>query len=96
MGPSVEALEHDAHAALDEDLRTIVTEFDEVEIESVVTAGPTVQVLLDEARRADLLVVGQRGHGGFAGLLLGSAADQVVRHASCPVVVVPHHESHDA
>lgn len=92
--PPVEALEQDARAALDEELRAVVTEFDEVDIESVVTAGPTVQVLLDEASDADLLVVGQRGRGGFAGLLLGSAADQVVRHARCPVVVVPHGE-HD-
>ena len=38
---------------------------------------------------ADMLVVGTRGAGGFAGLHFGSTADQVVRHARCPVVVVP-------
>jgi nucleotide-binding universal stress UspA family protein len=37
---------------------------------------------------ADLLVVGSRGLGGFAGLVLGSTSDQVSRHASCTVVVL--------
>jgi nucleotide-binding universal stress UspA family protein len=44
--------------------------------------------LLRYARRADLLVVGSRGWGGFRGLLLGSVSDQCVRHAPCPTVVV--------
>ncbi|MBJ6630531.1 universal stress protein, partial [Streptomyces sp. I5] len=45
-------------------------------------------VLLRTARDASLLVVGSRGLGGFAGLLLGSAAQHCVQHAACPVVVV--------
>ena len=46
-------------------------------------------VLLEEATDAHTLVIGARGHGGFTGLLLGSVSDQCVRHARCPVLVVP-------
>ena len=57
-------------------------------IDAVLVAESPVTALLTEADDADLLVVGARGHGGFAGLVLGSVTDQVVRHATCPVVVV--------
>jgi nucleotide-binding universal stress UspA family protein len=56
-------------------------------IKHVVRASP-VRMLLDAAKDADLLVVGSRGHGGFAGLVLGSVSQQCVLHAPCPVVVV--------
>jgi nucleotide-binding universal stress UspA family protein len=39
--------------------------------------------------KADLIVVGARGHGAVMGLLLGSVADYVSRHAKVPVVIVP-------
>lgn len=50
--------------------------------------GNAAEVLLEQSRGADLLVVGSRGHGGFTGALLGSVGQHCVQHASCPVVVV--------
>jgi nucleotide-binding universal stress UspA family protein len=50
--------------------------------------GSASAILLDASRRAQLLVVGHRGSGGFAGLLTGSVATQVAGHAQCPVVIV--------
>jgi len=54
-----------------------------------VERGVAAEHLITAGKSADLLVVGSRGHGGFAGLLLGSVAQQVANHATCPVVIVP-------
>ena len=45
--------------------------------------------LVNSSKEADLIVLGSRGAGGFSRLMLGSTADQVVRHAHCPVTIVP-------
>jgi nucleotide-binding universal stress UspA family protein len=54
-----------------------------------VTSGTPAEELVNATADADLLVVGSRGRGGFARLLMGSVSSQVVQHAACPTVVVP-------
>ena len=59
------------------------------EITVTVATGDAAEELVRASRDADLLVVGSRGSGGFAKLLMGSVSSQVTHHATCPVVVVP-------
>ncbi|HEY0002055.1 MAG TPA: universal stress protein [Actinoplanes sp.] len=59
-----------------------------VVIQPQVKQGRPAKVLIEESAGADLLVVGERGHGGFAGLVLGSVSQHVAAYAKCPVTVV--------
>ena len=59
-----------------------------VRVQAQVKQGRPAKVLIDESTDADLLVVGKRGHGGFAGLVLGSVSQHVAAYAKCPVTVV--------
>jgi nucleotide-binding universal stress UspA family protein len=52
-------------------------------------AGSVVEELVKAGKDADLLVVGSRGAGGFARLMMGSVSALVIHHATCPVVVIP-------
>jgi nucleotide-binding universal stress UspA family protein len=54
-----------------------------------VLTGDAAEELVNASRDADMLVVGSRGSGGFARLLMGSVSSQVTHHAECPVVIVP-------
>lgn len=60
-----------------------------LDVSTRVVQGHPAQVLTHAATGAQLLVVGSRGHGTFAGMLLGSVSQHCVQHSSCPVVVVP-------
>ena len=57
-------------------------------VQPLVKQGRPAKVLIEESAEADLLVVGPRGHGGFAGLVLGSVSQHVAAYAKCPVTVV--------
>lgn len=55
---------------------------------SDIAEGNAAEVLMNASEGSTMLVVGTRGHGGFAGLLLGSVSSACAEHASCPVLVV--------
>lgn len=87
----------DVPVALDE-LRASVTEHlhevvadevpDGVAVRELVVERAPVPALLGACEPDDVLVVGSRGRGGFAGLLLGSVSQQLAQHGTCPVVIV--------
>lgn len=93
MVPDVDPalFEEGASVALDAALAALDEQAAGVDIERVLRMGQPAEVLVEAARGADLLVVGSRGHGGFAGLLLGSVSHQCAMHASCPVLIVHQH-----
>ncbi|MBM7457943.1 universal stress protein [Rhodococcus coprophilus] len=62
--------------------------YPDVVVERVVARDRPVRVLSEYAERAQLLVVGTRGRGGFKGLLLGSTSNALIQTADCPVMVV--------
>jgi nucleotide-binding universal stress UspA family protein len=80
---------------LDKTVREVLGEHPTVKVSTVVEEGHAALMLLEAAIGADLLVLGSRGHGAFAGMLLGSVSEHCVAHAPCPVVVV-RHTSHPA
>ncbi len=61
------------------------------EVQEELLEGPEAEAILTvaETRRADLIVMGTRGRSALQGLLLGSVSQKVIRHAHCPVMVVP-------
>jgi nucleotide-binding universal stress UspA family protein len=63
--------------------------YPEVQVVTEVVHGRPVRILAGVSARADLLVVGTRGLGGFAGLMLGSVSHGLLHHAHCPLAVVP-------
>jgi nucleotide-binding universal stress UspA family protein len=81
-----EQIKDAAAKSLRETIRSVGIDLDDVEHH--VVEGYPVEVLLAQSGQAQLLVIGNRGRGGFAGALLGSVSQHCVHHARCPVVMV--------
>jgi nucleotide-binding universal stress UspA family protein len=78
-----------AQKVADEALASVKKLQPSLDAEVLVVKGQPADALLEQSD-ATLIVVGRRGLGGFRSLLLGSVSQQVVQHATCPVVVVNH------
>ncbi len=78
----------DARDLLAETVASVLGDHIPVPFTQVVREGNAAQVLLDETKDAQMLIVGSRGDGGFAGLLLGSVSAHCAEHAHCPVLVI--------
>jgi nucleotide-binding universal stress UspA family protein len=63
--------------------------YPDVVVSPTLVRGQAAEVLQEVSDSSRLVVVGTRGRGGFAGLLLGSVSSQTAHHSRCPVVVVP-------
>lgn len=78
-----------ARASLESIVSHASSERPQVPIEQRVIEGHPATVLVEQARDAELLVVGSRGRGAFTSALLGSVSMHVIHRAPCPVVVIP-------
>jgi nucleotide-binding universal stress UspA family protein len=87
LGPPAGAVRESVEGLLAEAVERALAAAPGVAISHAVIAGETVRALETESRTAQLMVVGHRGSGGFAGLLLGSTAVHLAAHSHCPVMV---------
>ena len=87
--PSTDAeLESQARKTLDAAVAAVQSDHPGVDIRPRLLRGNTVDEFVSLSKQADLMVVGEKGHGAFTGMLVGSIALKLVHHAACPVVVV--------
>jgi nucleotide-binding universal stress UspA family protein len=79
--------EEGVHKVLDEAVADLRTTFSSLDITAKVMRGHPFPLLVEASKGADLLVVGSRGHGEFAGMLIGSVSEFCATNAHCPVLV---------
>lgn len=77
-------------AALTASLARWRDKYPDVGVEVLLAEGRPAEALIGVSATAQLVVVGSRGHGGFAGLLLGSVGQHLLHHADCPVIITHH------
>jgi nucleotide-binding universal stress UspA family protein len=87
-GEWFERMEQDADVLVKAAVARVKASYPAVPTQGKAIEGHPAVVLLEEAKNADMIVLGSHGRGEFASLLLGSVAQQVIHHAPCPVVVV--------
>jgi nucleotide-binding universal stress UspA family protein len=85
---TLDAFRERGREVADKALATVKELSPSLQAEAVSVQGHPADALLARGADAELIVVGRRGLGGFKSLLLGSVSQQVVQHATCPVVVV--------
>jgi len=85
---SPEDLESAAERVVTDAMAEVHDAVGDVVVTSTTERGHPAEVLVSKAKGATMLVVGSHGHGGFAGMLLGSTSNQLLHHACVPVVVV--------
>ncbi|MFD7006154.1 universal stress protein [Rhodococcus jostii] len=81
-------VESHERAILSESLAGRAEDFPDVQVRPVVIMDQPAQNLREQAERAQLLVVGSRGRGGFASMLLGSTSRALLHTVTCPLLVV--------
>lgn len=86
--PSLREYEAATRNAIGERVVELFGEVHDVEVQLHAVHGSGPKALIQASRTADVVVVGARGVGGFAGLILGSVAEQCIRHCEGPVIVV--------
>ncbi len=77
----------DAQTVLSTIVEPLAGEFPSVTIRPVVLEGHAAEVLVEASHHADLLVVGNRGHGEFSGLFIGSVSHHCASYAHSPVLI---------
>lgn len=92
IGLDMEQMETEQELVLAERLAGWQEKYPDVTVQRVIARDRPARHLLEVSARGQLLVVGSRGRGGFAGLLLGSTSQALIHHAQCPLLVArPHH-----
>jgi nucleotide-binding universal stress UspA family protein len=82
-----DVLEANASTLLQEAIAGWRARYPQVDVREIAVQGSAAGALINQSMGAEVVVVGCRGHGGFAGLLLGSVSQAVIHHAGCPVLV---------
>ncbi len=85
----IDEADNQAEGILSEAVAAVREEAGAIKIDTEVARGESAaRALVDRSSDADMLVVGSRGRGGIAGMLLGSVSQQAAQHSPCPVTII--------